>query len=185
LDIFNDVKSVLDDAEIEIFADKAKGCENNSSQPADKKKDKGHIFNREYWDAFVEYMKQNPSDLFHTPSKGSYDYSMNIAIGKSGIYISLLLNKKVQKATILLVISNDADKKQFDTLLTYKNQAETSIGQQLDWCRKDGKKASTIELNFNNCGITDDKSKWNEIFAWYRKYTEKYVTFFKPIVKNL
>ena len=184
LKLFNKVAAVIDDALIEVFDEKAKGSENINSQPSDKPRDKGHIFNREYWDAFVEYMKQNPSDLFHTPSKGTFDHWMNIAIGKSGICIALLLNKREQKATIQLWMSNDAEKKQFDALLALKDQAEASIGQQLDWRRIDGKKASSIELNLNDCGITD-KSKWNGIFAWYREYTEKYVTFFKPIIKNL
>ena len=131
----------------------------------------------------MEYMKQKPSDLFHTPSKGSYDHWMNIAIGKSGFNVVLLLNKKVQRATIQLWMANDAEKKQFDALLALKDQAEASIGQQLDWRRIKGK-ASSIDLYLNDCGITD-KSKWNGIFAWYREYTEKYVTFFKPIIKNL
>ena len=48
----------------------------------------------------------------------------------------------------------------------------------------DGKKASAIELYLYNCGITDP-SKQEEIFSWYREYTEKFVTFFKPIIKDL
>ena len=30
-----------------------------------------------------------------------------------------------------------------------------------------------------------DSSKQEEIFAWYREYTEKFISFFKPIIKKL
>jgi hypothetical protein len=48
----------------------------------------------------------------------------------------------------------------------------------------DDKKASSIEIYLNDCGITD-RTRWNDIFKWYKEYTEKYTTFFKPLIKNL
>lgn len=188
LSIFREVAELLDDAEIEVFAENestsSTGCSSKSIQPTSTGRSKGQMFNLNYWNSFVEYMKKNPSDLFHTPSKGTYDHWMNIAIGRSGINVALLLNKKEQKATIQLWLANDADKKQFDALFPYKEQAEASIGHQLGWRRLDGKKASAIELYLNNCGISDP-NKHEEIFSWYRTYTEKFVTFFKPIIKSL
>lgn len=188
LKLFKKVAAVIDDAIIEVFADKSpatnNGCNKDSLQINGTERTKGQLFNLDYWNSFVDYMKKNPSDLFHTPSKGPYDHWMNIAIGRSGFTICLLLNKKEQKATIQLWMANDADKRQFDALLAYKEQAETSIGHQLGWRRLDGKKASSIELYLNNCGISDP-SKRNKIFSWYREYTEKFVTFFKPIIKSL
>lgn len=188
LDIFREVAELLDDAEIKVFVEKnsatSSGCNNITTHPTVNERSKGQMFNLDYWNSFVEYMKKNPSDLFHTPSKGTYDHWMNIAIGKSGINIALLLNKKEQKATIQLWLANDADKSHFDALVAYKEQAEASIGHQLCWRRLEGKKASAIELYLNNCGISDT-TKHEDIFNWYRKYTEKFVTFFKPIIKQL
>ena len=128
-------------------------------------------------------MRQNPSELFHTP-KPSYDHWMNIAIGKGGTWISLLLDKRKQRATIQLYSGDDREKKIFDALLLYKESAEASIGKEFDWRRIDNKKASSIELYLENCGITDS-TKWNEIFAWYKEYTEKFIEFFKPILKTI
>lgn len=188
LEIFREVAELLDDAEIEVFAEKdstaPNSCSSKATHSSGTERTKGQIFNLDYWNAFVEYMKKNPSDLFHTPLKGTYDHWMNIAIGRSGINIALLLNKKEQKATIQLWLTNDADKRQFDTLSAYKEQAEASIGHQLGWRRLDGKKSSAIELYLYNCGISDP-SKHDGIFSWYREYTEKFVTYFKPIIKNL
>ncbi|MBP5392946.1 MAG: DUF4268 domain-containing protein [Bacteroidaceae bacterium] len=184
LSIFYDVAELLDDAEIVVYDKEASKPKSVDCPSSDKPKSKGQLFNMEYWNAFVEYMKQNPSELFHTPSKGSYDHWITIAIGRSGFQVDLLLNKREQRATIQLWMPNDREKKQFDALVPYKEQAESSIGQKLDWRRMNDSKASTIALYLNNCGITDS-TKWNTIFAWYREYTEKYVEFFKPIIKTL
>lgn len=127
-------------------------------------------------------MSNNPSKLFRTRS-ASYSHWMSIAIGHGAVHIDLLLNKREQKATIQLYMWDDAEKKIFDSLIKYKDEAEEQIGEKLSWRRLDGKKASSIDLvkkfDLNNI------SKRDVIFAWYKEYTEKYITFFKPILKNL
>ena len=181
LDIFKEVAMLLDDALIEVF-DEPKGCENKSTQPSEKKRGNGQIFYHEYWDAFVDYMKNNPSNFFRTPN-ATYDNWMNIAIGRSGFNVVLILNKKQQKATIQFYMYDDADKKHFDALLPFQEKAETNIGEKLTWRRMDDRKGSAIEL-YRQSKISEP-SQWEEIFKWYRTYTEKFVTFFKPLVKKL
>jgi hypothetical protein len=153
-----------------------------SSQTSSEGRSEGEIFKYEYWSAFVEYMNSHPSKLFRTQSP-SHDHWMNIAIGKSAMHIALLVNTREQKATIQLYIWDDAEKKYFDVLVNYKDDAEASIGQKLTWRRLDGKKASTIDL-YKKCDLTSASGQ-EEIFAWYREYTEKFISFFKPIIKKL
>ena len=153
-----------------------------SSQSSNEGLSEGKLFNYEYWSSFVEYMKKNPSKLFRTPS-ASYDHWMNIAIGKGGMHIALLLNKREQKATIQLYIWDDADKAYFDALVKYKDEADEKIGAKLTWRRLDGKKASTVDIyKMSDLG---DPAKQEEIFGWYKEYIEKFITFFKPIIKKL
>lgn len=180
LKILREVAELLDDAEIIVYDETEKTA---STPPSMAKRTSGHLFNHEYWDNFVEFMKMHPSDLFHTPNAG-YDHWINIAIGKGGIVVALLLDKRKQRATIQLWIANDAEKQIFDALYVYAEQAEASIGHPLNWRRMDGKKASSVELYLNDCGITD-KSCWGKIFVWYREYTEKYIAFFKPKIMKL
>ena len=130
-----------------------------SSQASNEGRSEGEEFNYEYWDAFVDYMKNNPSKLFRTRS-ASYDHWMSIAIGKGGIHI-----------------------KYFDTLAKYKEEAEESIGVKLTWRRLDNKKASTIDIY--KSGDLNSLTSREEIFAWYRDYTEKFINFFKPIIKKM
>jgi hypothetical protein len=108
---------------------------------------------------------------------------MNIAIGKGAMHIALLVNTTEQKATIQLYMWDDAEKKYFDAIEKHKDEAEASIGQKLTWRRLDGKKASTIDL-YKKCDLTSASGQ-EEIFAWYREYTEKFINFFKPIIKKL
>lgn len=65
----------------------------------------------------------------------------------------------------------------------WQNEAETAIGETLDWRRLDGKKTSTVDL-YKKCDFTK-KSSQAELFEWLKEYTERFVTFFKPIIKKL
>ena len=151
-----------------------------SSQTSSEGRSEGEVFKYDYWSAFVEYMNNNPSKHFRTPSP-SHDHWMNIALGKGSMHIALLVNTREKKATVQLYIWDE--KKYFDALVKYKEEAEESIGQKLTWRRLDGKKASTIDLYKK--GDLSSASGQEEIFGWYREYTEKFINFFKPIIKKL
>ena len=60
---------------------------------------------------------------------------------------------------------------------------DAAIGVALDWRRLDDKKASSID--YNKIIDVTNPDKQEEIFAWYREYTEKFIRFFKPIIKTL
>lgn len=153
-----------------------------NSQNSCEGRSEGEMFKYDFWSSFVEYMNNNPSKMFRTPS-ASYDHWMIIAIGKGGMHISLLLNTREQKVTVQLYLWDDAEKRYFDELFKHKEYAEKAIGEKLSWRRLEGKKASTIDLykkvNLNKA------SEQEAIFAWFKEYTEKFIGFFKPIVKKL
>ena len=153
-----------------------------SSKTSGEGRSETEVFKYEFWSAFNEYMNEHPSQLFHTQS-ASYDHWMNIAIGKSSMHIALLVNTREQKVTIQLYMWDDADKHNFDALEKYKNEAEKEIGCSLTWRRLDGKKTSTIDL-YKKCKLKSP-SEQEAIFAWYKEYTEKFISFFKPIIKEI
>ena len=108
---------------------------------------------------------------------------MNIAIGKGSMHITLLLNTREQKVTVQLYIWDDVDKVIFDALEKYKNEAEKQIGCSLTWRRLDGKKTSTIDL-YKKCKLKSPSDQ-EAIFVWYREYTERFISFFKPIINKM
>ena len=137
----------------------------------------------EFWSAYYEFMQSNPSKLFR-PQSPSRDHWSSVAIGRSNFHISLLINTPERKATVQLVMSDDSDKKYFDELVKGKEAAEAAIGEKLDWRRLDGKKSSRIDLYRFNCDFTDPIQQ-QDIFAWYKEYTERFIKYFKPIIKKL
>lgn len=153
-----------------------------SSQASNEGQSEGKLFNYDYWTSFIEYMSNNPSKLFRTRS-ASYNHWMSIAIGKSSTHVDLLLNKREMTATVQLYMSDDAEKQLYDALYKHKEEAEEKIGEILMWRRLDGKKASSIDLvkKFN----LNDPAERDTIFAWYKEYTEKFINFFKPIIKKI
>ncbi len=154
----------------------------SSSQSSNDNHTEVEISRYEFWSAFCDYMNNNPSKKFRTQSP-SYDHWLNIAIGKSNYQICLLLNYREQKITVQLYIGDDLDKTSFDKLSEYREKAKVAIGQPLEWRRLEGKKTSTVDL-YRKCDYTD-KSKQPELFEWFRDYTEKFVDFFKPIIKRM
>lgn len=157
----------------------------SSSQKNSESRSDLENYRYEFWTAFCEYMRNNPSKLFKTQSP-TYNHWSNIAIGRSGIHVSLLLNTVEKKITVQLYMKDDADKKIFDALFIHKEEAEASIGKKLDWRRLDDKKASSIDL-YKYCDLSSSASSSSHetLFAWYREYTEKFISFFKPIIKKL
>lgn len=162
--------------------DSSKSARSASSQKSLDDKTETERFRYEFWLSFIEYMNDNPSKLFR-PKSASDNQWMNIAIGTSKAGIALLIDQRDNKITIQLYINDDIEKKLFDALLAYKSQAASEISQSLDWRRLEGKKSATIDLVLN-CDLAD-KSKHIYLFRWFKENTEKYIEFFKPILKRI
>lgn len=128
-------------------------------------------------------MHNNPSKLFR-PHRPSHDHWMTIAIGRARFHISLLVNTIDKKVSVSLVLAEDSDKKYFDAILEHREEAEESIGVKLEWNRLEGKKSSNIQLNRINSDLAIPSQRL-EIFAWYKDFTERFIKYFKPIIKKL
>ena len=102
----------------------SKDVRTSSSQTSNEKRTEAELYRYEFWSAFCEYMLNNPSKKFRAQSP-SYNHWMNIAIGRSNFQICLLLNSREQKITVQLYLGDDMNKKYFDALLVYKDDAET------------------------------------------------------------
>ena len=161
--------------------DWSKTARSMSSQKSMDNKTDAEKFRYEFWLAFKEYMNDNPSKLFR-PQGASDSHWLNAAIGTSKANISLLLNQRDSKITVQLYL-NDPDKSLFDALYSLKDKAESEIEAPLEWRRLDGKKTSTIDM-YKNCNVAD-RSNWPDMFKWFRDNAEKYVKFFKPILKKM
>ncbi|MBR4918282.1 MAG: DUF4268 domain-containing protein [Bacteroidales bacterium] len=160
----------------------SKDVKNSSNKSSNENRTGVENYRYDFWSAFCDYMKNYPSKVFK-PQSPSYNHWMNIAIGRSGFSIALLVNTREQKTTVQLYISDDIEKSYFNALYAHKDEAEEAIGVKLDWRRLDGKKASSIDYS-KNFNVTDPAMQ-EVIFGWYKEYTEKFIGFFKPIIKKI
>ena len=137
----------------------------------------------EFWQNFSEYMSRNRSHLFKTQSPLAQHW-MNIAIGRTGFYISLNVNSKENKNAIQLWINTTNPKETFDKMFAdHQADSLTKISPDLDWQRLDNRKQCVITLS--KPFTFTDKATQQDQFKWFKEFTEKYITFFKPIIKNL
>lgn len=137
----------------------------------------------EFWQSFSEYMSRNRSHLFKTQSPLAQHW-MNIAIGRASFYISLNVNSRENKNSIQLWINTTNPKDTFDKMYAdYQADSLTKISPDLDWQRLDNRKQCVITLS--KPFTFTDKATQQDQFKWFKEVTEQYITFFKPIIKNL
>lgn len=137
---------------------------------------------KQYWEEFVSYMKANPSKLFHTQTPAPQHW-MNIAIGRSYFYMSVCVSSRENKISVQFWINNENPKAAFDSLLVHKQQSLTEISADIDWLRLDDRKQSSVQLSKPYDFL--DVSTRQAQFVWFKEFIEKFITFFKPKIKNL
>lgn len=136
---------------------------------------------KSFWDAFHDYMTEFPSRIFHLQSPRPQAW-MTVRMGSSNYKISLVLNSQAKTVSVRLEMQHDAEKGYFDALIKHKDKAEASIGSPLVWSRLEGKNMSHVSLT--RSGNFMEESTWPELFAWFRTYTESFITTFRPLIKR-
>lgn len=162
--------------------DWSKDVRSSSQTKSDKATEKRKA-KYEFWSAFCEYMSKNPSKLFKI-EEPTQQHWMSIAIGSNRFSITLLIHTNIGRATVRLYMPDDLDKANFDALEKNRENAERSIGAELEWWRHEGQKISTIDVYLHNCNFADSTGQ-QAVFAWYKDYTERFIKYFKPIIKKL
>lgn len=134
-----------------------------------------------FWEQFKDYALQQKGVPFKLQKPLAQNWT-NIAIGKSNIYISLIISSKVLKAA--LTLDGDKAKEQFEYLfMNIKDEANAVIGTQLLWLRKDDCKSCAIQLT--TPADYADQDDWQNQFAWLYKNAVKLYDFFSVKVKTM
>lgn len=134
-----------------------------------------------FWEQFRDYALQQKGVPFKLQKPLAQNWT-NIAIGKSNIYISLIISSKVLKAA--LTLDGDKAKEQFEYLYTnIKDEATAAIGTGLSWLRKDDCKSCAIQLT--TPADYTDQDDWQNQFAWLYKNAVRLYDFFSVKVKTM
>lgn len=132
----------------------------------------------EFWNRFNEVLAERGKPF--NMRKATTDHWYNVAIGVSGVSISLTLVNKDGYVGIELYINDN--KELFDYIAESKDEIESKMGLKLDWQRLDEKKASRIVYRIPGLNF-DDHSNYD---ALMNEMIDKAVLFgkvFKKYVK--
>ena len=141
-----------------------------------KESNETQIKRLEFWTGLKEYANENNIHIF--TQKPPKDHWYNVAIGTSGVYLSLTVLIPNNKITCSLHIYDN--KQLFDNFESYKGEIENELGYQLIWNRKpENTKSSRISIEKEN-----DFTNGNNNIA-YQWMTEKALEFKKVFVKYL
>jgi len=135
----------------------------------------------EFWTKFREVLLENKIvSTAHTP-KPKHWY--NITIGRSKIHISNTLHVNEGKMCIRLYMHHSVAEQVLDLLVEEKESIEKEIGTKLDWNPKPDRMNKLIRIT----RIVDlqDRNKWDEYVSWMVEMSSKFISAFKPRIKNI
>lgn len=140
------------------------------------------LLQQEYWQGLktfletekVSFKMQNPPAQHWT----------NIALGRSDFYLSASVNSRENVINIWLNITGNNAKDNYDKLYnTAFELSKTEISPDIVWDRMEGRKMAAVMLKTN--GDLNKKGDWEKQFIWFKNYIEKFVIYFKPIIKKI
>jgi hypothetical protein len=114
----------------------------------------------EFWSKFNDAV-ENAGKPFNV-RKATTDHWYDVALGKTGICISITLVDKNSYIGVAYYISDD--KELFDEMYSHKDEFESQVGVEFDWQRLDGKKACRILSKIDGLNF-DDHSNYDELIS--------------------
>lgn len=122
------------------------------------------LFQLEFWSAFRDAAMADPVFMREFSLRKEHARSWyDLSIGRSSCVISIGVNKKNNRINADLYIRRD--KQLFFDLKQDAEQIAAEIGCELIW--HEAKKDCCISMVFSS--DVSDKTKWPELFAWYRQ----------------
>ncbi len=136
----------------------------------------------EFWTFFGQQVVAKKSAL-RVP-KPSGDYWKNFSIGRSQFSVAAMVLARDEWIGVQLTTYGEQAKQLFKLLEARKTEIEAAIGETLEWRELPTYKESQIRLVRK--GINPkDRDTWPTITDWLISRTEKFLTVFRPIVKDL
>jgi hypothetical protein len=132
----------------------------------------------EFWNAFNEVLigRGKPFNV----RKATTDHWYDVAIGVSGVHVSLTLVNKEGCIGVELYISDN--KELYDSIYEHKDEIENKLQLELDWQRLDDKKASRIVYRIQGLNF-DDHSNYEKLMNEMIDKAVLFANVFKKYVK--
>lgn len=136
----------------------------------------------EFWTYFAERIHQRASAL-RVP-KPNADYWKNFSLGRSAFHVSAMALARDERIAVQLTLQGLRAKTRFKLLEAQKAEIEGALGRPLEWRELPAHKESQIRLSRDQIDVKQ-KENWKEISDWLIEWTEKFLTVFRPLIKDL
>lgn len=158
---------------------------NSVVRQATKRKEQGELseakkIQLEFWTNYRNRLSETGKiRSLQTPRP---QYWFDVALGKSGVYLSNTFNTDKNEISVRVYIAN----KQVEAWLPYfefkKQEIEAQIGNQLDWNPNPENRDKIISLtkHFH----LENKENWNDAINWLVKETLKFKEVFSKAIKE-
>ena len=135
----------------------------------------------EYWNYLKDYLNQKNTILSLRTPRAQHWYSM--AVGRSKFSLALTVNTMQNRLGCEIYMRGENAKKAFSQLFKDKNAIEDELGIELDWQELPDGQDSRIVLY--NVGNIKDKTQWDDISEWFRKYAELFYNTFNERIRKI
>lgn len=135
----------------------------------------------EYWTAFIKELEKTSIISQRKPAPRHW---FNVAVGRSGFFISNIVNSWEKKISVRLYMRWKYNSfAALEQLLLEKVDIEKEIGQELIWDANPDARDKTIAVHL--AADIMDKSKWPDYLAWMVYMTSRFHEVFSKRVKAL
>ncbi len=134
----------------------------------------------EFWKAFREELLKTKQFTSAQPRARHY---FNIPLGKTGIYLSNVVNIASERIGVRLYIRSKIVEQVFPQIEAQKEGIEKSIGQTLQWNASSTNKDKTVGFYLD--ANMDQKENWPKYIEWLVDYTLRFERTFRDVIKTI
>ncbi len=135
-----------------------------------------------FWTALVEKLAKDAPHI--RPHRPRLQHWMSLAIGRSGLHLSVTANTRDERLGVELYIQRDDTKERLATLREQRVKVEAELGFELDWQELPEARASRIVSYLDGAHI-EDEGRWPEYLDWAVARIVAMDKVFRPLVKAL
>ena len=110
-------------------------------------------------------------------------YWFEVALGRSGIHLSLFANTFDKRIGVRLYLNHRVAEPALQQLVPLRSEIESEIGAELEWNPNPGKKDKVIVLR--RAGDIADQGQWSGLVQWITEQTVKFHRAFAPRLAKL
>lgn len=145
-----------------------------------------HVRRLRFWEMLLARAKSK-GVLWHTSRSPSRDMWLSVGAGRTGFNFNYLMWMNDDSAVELYLDTGEAEpnKAIFDTLFAKRAVIDKAFGGELQWMRKDEKRACRIQHTIALGGLTSSEDKWPTIQDAMIDAMDRLVKALKPHIAEL